>query len=205
MQPPTLRIRHLALASMLAALGARTAAAPQTYVLIPDATRVHWELRHFGTSTSRGRFDVAAGSVTVDREARTASASITVETGSLSTGMRLFDGIVRGASILDTAANPQAYFIASRATFDGDRLATLTGELTLRGVSRPLTLRALQFGCRAGTVSFPPAASNAAAAREVCGGDFEGEFLRSDFGITHSLPFVADAVRLVVQVEGRRQ
>jgi polyisoprenoid-binding protein YceI len=37
--------------------------------------------------------------------------------------------------------------------------------------------------------------------REVCGGDFEGELVRSAFGITHSLPFVADKVRLLVQVE----
>ena len=48
-------------------------------------------------------------------------------------------------------------------------------------------------------------AVNNAPAREVCGGDFEAEFKRSDFGITHSLPFVGDAVRLVVQIEGVRR
>ena len=205
MQPLFSKRRRLAVAMLLAALGATAAAAPQTFVLVPEATHVHWELRHFGTSTSRGRFDAVAGSVTLDREAHTASASITIDTGSISTGMRLFDGIVRGEQILDAAANPQAYFIASRATFDGERLATLTGEFTLRGISRPLTLRALQFGCRTDTGTFPPAASAPAAPREVCGGDFEGEFQRSDFGITHSLPFVGDAVRLVVQVEGVRR
>jgi polyisoprenoid-binding protein YceI len=70
----------------------------------------------------------------------------------------------------------------------------VTGEFTLRGVSQPLTLRALQFHCR--TDATPP--------REVCGGDFEAELRRSDFGITHSLPFVADRVRLVIQVEAFR-
>ena len=205
MQPLFFKRRRLAVAMLLTALSATAAAAPQTFVLVPEATHVHWELRHFGTSTSRGRFDAVAGSVTLDREAHTASASITIDTGSISTGMRLFDGIVRGEQILDAAANPQAYFIASRATFDGERLATLTGEFTLRGISRPLTLRALQFGCRTDTGTVPPAASAPAAPHEVCGGDFEGEFQRSDFGITHSLPFVGDAVRLVVQVEGVRR
>ena len=207
MQPTlTSRLRHT-LTACLALLAGAAVAAPQTYVFDPAATRVHWELSHLGTSTSRGRFDAVTGSVTLDREARTASASVVVDTASISTGIRPFDGILRGAPFLDVAANPQAYFVSTRATFDGDRLATLTGEFTLRGIGKPLTLRARTFGCRTDDGRFPPPAEGAAprAPREVCGGDFEGEFLRSDFGITHSLPFVSDAVRLVIQVEGLRR
>ena len=64
--------------------------------------------------------------------------------------------------------------------------------LSLHGVSRPLVLRALRFGCET------------RAGREVCGGDFEGELLRSDFGVDYLVPLVADRVRLLVQVEGAR-
>ena len=181
------------------AFAAAAVAAPQRFALDPESTHVHWELKHFGTSTLRGRFDAVSGSVTLDREAHSGSASISIETASLSTGTRIFDGVVRGPLLLATSEHPSAYFVASRFAFDGDRLVSVTGEFTLRGSSRPLTLKAMRFGCRTDT------ATESTPAREVCGGDFEGEFNRSDFGITHSLPFVGDAVRLVVQIEGVRQ
>ena len=197
MQPPTLL--RLTCAALLATAAVATAAAPQTFALDPANTHVHWELKHFGTSTLRGRFDTISGSVTLDREAHTGSASISIETTSVSTGTRIFDGVVRGPLLLATEEHPSAYFVASRFAFDGDRLVSVTGEFTLRGNSRPLTLKAMRFGCRT------DAAADNAPAREVCGGDFEAEFDRSDFGITHSLPFVGDAVRLVVQIEGLRR
>ncbi len=186
-------------AALLTAAAVAANAAPQTFALDPANTHVHWELKHFGTSTSRGRFDAISGSVTLDREARAGLASISINTASISTGIRIFDGVLRGPMLLDTEEHPSAYFVASRFAFDGDRLVSVTGEFTLRGNSRPLTLKALRFGCRTDT------ATDTAPVREVCGGDFEAEFKRSDFGITHSLPFVGDAVRLVVQIEGVRR
>ena len=77
-------------------------------------------------------------------------------------------------------------------------MVPLRGEFIWRGVSQPLTLTltALRYACRTDRVDGPPV--------QVCGGDFEGELLRSDFGATFGLPFVANRVRLVVQVEGRR-
>jgi polyisoprenoid-binding protein YceI len=194
MQPLKSFRRCIAALAVAAAAGGALAA-PQTYALDPDNTHVHWELKHFGTSTSRGRFDAISGSVTLDREARTGSASISIDTASVSTGMKFFDSQLRGPLLLASTEHPSAYFVASRFAFDGDRLVSVAGEFTLRGVSQPLVLRALRFGCR----------TDADPARDVCGGDFEAEFKRSDFGITHSLPFVGDAVRLVVQIEGVRR
>lgn len=78
---------------------------------------------------------------------------------------------------------------------DAGRVKALRGEFTLRGVSLPLTLTALRFNCYTSPL----------LRREVCGGDFEGRFSRGAAGITHSLPFVADSVRLLVQVEGIRE
>ena len=71
----------------------------------------------------------------------------------------------------------------------------LDGELTLRGISQPLRLVATRFACR----------QDARLQREVCGGDFEAELRRSDFGIDYGLPFVGNAVTVRVQVEGIRQ
>lgn len=178
----------------LAVVTTAAAAAPEVWRLDAAQTRIHFEVQHFGTSTSRGRFDAIAGSVILDRTARRGEVSIVVDTGSVSTGLAPFDSALRGADLLDAAAQPQAWFVATRLGFDGDRLARLDGELTLRGTSRPLSLRALRFACR----------DDASRGREVCGGDFEGELRRSDFGMHFGLPFVADRVRLLVQVEATR-
>lgn len=183
----------LAIAACLAA--APAIAAPRAFVLDPDHTHIHWEIRHFGTSTIRGRLDAIDGSITLDREARRGSAAMAIATNSVSTGVAPFDGVVRGRYVLWTAEHPTATFVAQNFVFDGERLASVTGEFTLRGVASALTLRALRFSCRA----------EAEPAREVCGGDFEGELQRSDFGITYGLPFVANRVRVLVQIEAVRQ
>jgi polyisoprenoid-binding protein YceI len=188
------RMHRALLAGGIAGVGAAASAAPQDFAIDPAFTHVHWELKHFGTSTSRGRFDAMNGSITLDREARTGSASFTIATASISTGFAPFDGLLRGPYLLATTEYPSAYFVSQRFNFDGDRLASVVGDFTLRGLSQRLTLRALRFACR----------TDAEPAREVCGGDFETEFNRSAFGITHSLPFVADKVRVLIQIEAVR-
>jgi polyisoprenoid-binding protein YceI len=186
--------RHLLLALLAGSAAGAAHAAPQEFAIDPANTHVHWELKHFGTSTSRGRFDAVNGSITLDREARSGSASFTIATASISTGFAAFDGILRGSYLLDAQDQPNAYFVARRFGFEGDQLATVSGDFTLRGATQSLTLRALRFSCRMETDP----------AREVCGGDFETEFKRSAFGITHSLPFVADRVRIQIQIEASR-
>jgi len=185
--------RAMKLTALLLALAATGAPAqPATYVLDPAHSFVHFEVLHFGTSTSRGRFGPVAGEVTLDRAAGRGEVSLRIATASVNTGLPVFDARLRQADLLASTEFPEAYFVASQFRFDGPRLAEVRGEFTLRGVSQPLSLRARQFACRADEGT------------EVCGGDFEGEILRSEFGITFGLPLVADRVRLVVQVEGRR-
>ncbi|HEY2925686.1 YceI family protein [Piscinibacter sp.] len=171
------------------------AAEPVTYSLDPVHTRVHWETRHFGTSTQRGRFDRVEGSVRLDRSAGRGDVSISIDTGSVSSGVPVLDRVLRGQDFLASDAHPQAYFVASQWRFDGERLREVRGEFSWRGVSQPLSLHALRFACR----------TDAALQREVCGGDFEAVLLRSDFGSTFGLPFVGDTVRLLIAVEGVRQ
>ena len=184
-------------AALTAALAAVTAvgAAPVEYRFDPSHTFVHFEVRHFGTSTLRGRFGPIEGGVVLDREAGTGNLTVNVATAGVSSGVRVFDGRLREPDLLAVAEFPQASFVADRFVFDAGRLAEVKGSLTLRGVRQPLTLRALRFACEMREM----------LQREVCGGDFEAEFERSAFGIVFGSPFVADRVRLVIQVEGIRQ
>ncbi|HZE92540.1 MAG TPA: YceI family protein [Rhizobacter sp.] len=166
-----------------------------TYVLDPNHTHVQWEVRHFGTSTSRGRFDDIQGNVTLDRAAGRGEVSIVINTASVSSGFAPLDSVLRSNDFLASADNPQAYFVATQWHVDANGLPELRGEFTLRGISQPLSLRATHFNCY----------THPTLLREVCGGDFEAELSRADFGITFGLPLVSGTVRLQIQVEGIRQ
>jgi polyisoprenoid-binding protein YceI len=170
-------------------------AQPVVYRLDPRHSFVHFEVMHFATSTIRARIGPVAGDVWLDRTAKTGSVSLRIPVVTVDTGAPFFNARLREADLLATAEYPEAYFVASDFRFDGDRLIEVRGEFTLRGVSRPIALHAQRFGCHVDPES----------KQEACGGDFQGELQRSQFGATYGLPFIADRVRLVVQVEGMRE
>jgi polyisoprenoid-binding protein YceI len=170
-------------------------AQPVVYRLDPQHSFVHFEVMHFGTSTLRGRFGQIDGYVELDRAVPSGWVSLRIPTAVVDTGMPAFDARLRQGDLLASEAYALASFVASRFSFDGPKVSALTGELTLRGVRQGLELRALRFGCH----------THPQLQREVCGGDFEGELNRADFGASFGMPFVANRVRLRVQVEGIRQ
>lgn len=178
----------------LAIAAAPACAEPLNYTFDAEHSFVYFELQHFGTSTIRGRIGPVAGSVMLDSAAGRGELSLRIATATLDTGLAVFNARIRQADLMASDAYPEAYFVASRFRYAGTALAEVRGEFTWRGVGRPLSLTALHYGCRVDDTS----------ATEICGGDFEGEILRSDFGATFGLPFVANRVRLRVQVEGRR-
>lgn len=169
-------------------------AQPVTYALDPANTRVHWEVLHFGTSTSRGRFDDIAGSLSLNAATGTGEVSVGIGTASVNTGVAPLNSVLRG-SYLASAEHPQAYFVATGWRWKAGAPLEVRGEFTLRGVSRPLQLRAPLLNCY----------THPMLKREVCGADLQGELRRSDFGVTDGLPFIGDTVRLQIQVEAIRQ
>lgn len=184
-----------ALVVAIAATCGAAHAEPVAYVFDPDHTFVTFEVRHFGTSTIRGRFGGIEGFAEIDREARRGYVSLQLKPGGVDTGVPAFDARMREPDLLASAAFPVAYFVASKVYFEGPNVSGVVGELTLRGTSQGLELRALRFGCH----------THPTLQREVCGGDFEGEINRGEFGAGFGLPFIENRVRLVVQVEGIRR
>jgi polyisoprenoid-binding protein YceI len=190
---PALRLASLAL---LAGVGAAANAQPGYFVFDSAHTFVHFEVQHFGTSTIRGRIGPVPGSATLDRAAKTGSVSLRIPTASVSTGVPVMDARLRDPDLFGSVAYPEAYYVSSDFRFDEKgQLAELRGEFTLRGISRPLMLRMRRFGCH----------THPLLQREVCGGDFEGELRRSEFGADFGVPVVSDRVKLVIQVEGIRR
>jgi len=188
-------LRHRLAFGVLVLSAGSAGAEPVRYRFDPTHTVAYFELLHFGTSTIRGRFAPLAGEVTIDRVSRQGRVQVEIDTSTASTGVAVLDARLKEADMLAVQAHPRAYLVAERFEFDAaGRVKSLRGEFTLRGASLALELRALRFNCYTSPL----------LRVEVCGGDFEGSFSRGAAGITHSLPFVSDTVRLLVQVEAIR-
>ncbi|RZL09592.1 MAG: polyisoprenoid-binding protein [Rubrivivax sp.] len=192
-----LSLSKTALAATVAAAALATAAqaAPATYAVDPTHTFVTFEAKHFGTSTNRGRFDKKSGSITVDAAAKTGKADITIETGSINTGTGPFDGHLKGKDFFNAEAFPTAVFTGDKFTFEGSKVTSVSGTLTLLGKAQPVTLKASNYNCY----------ENPRLKREVCGGDFETTIQRSAYGMTYGLPGIPDDIKLVIQVEAIKQ
>ncbi len=178
------------------ALAAASVAHAQTYNADPTHTFVNFEVKHFATSTLRGRFDKKDGSVTVNRAANTGKVDFTIDMASVSTGVAPLDTHLKGKDFFDAAEFPSAKFVGDKFAFDGAKVTSVAGTLTLRGKSLPVTLTASNFNCY----------DNPMLKREVCGGDFETTLKRSDWGVSYGLNYgIPDNVRLLVQVEAVKQ
>ena len=182
-------------ASLLAFAAAAVSAEPATFSIDPNHTVVTFEVLHFGTSTHRGRFQAKEGTVTLDRAGKTGKADITVELATLSVAVPTLDAFLRGERFFNVAQNPTARFVADSFAFDGAKVVSATGTLTIVGKSQPVTLKAVRFNCY----------ENGQLKREVCGGDFETTIQRSQFGLGIAPAVAPDDVKLLIQVEGIRQ
>ena len=186
--------QQLWVAAGLGLMGA-VQAQPVNYQVDPNHTSVVYEVLHFGTSTSHGRFPAKTGSVQIDAAARTGKVEIEIDTSAPSSGNTVLDRMLQGERFFKSAEFPTALFSADEVRFNGAQPAELHGKLTLLGVVRPVTLKALRYNCY----------QNNMLKREVCGGDYETTIRRSQWGMDWGTNFAADEVRLVIQVEAIRQ
>lgn len=194
---PALRPRQLFIVgACLGLLTASAATQAATYEIDPFHTFANFEITHFATSTTRGRFDKKEGTIQFDRATKTGKIEISIYTGSISTGIPVFDKFLTGFSLFDSATYPTAKFVADKFKFDGDRVTDVSGSFTLLGKTNPVSLKATNFNCY----------SHPLLRREVCGGDFETTIDRSQYGMNYGLIFgFSKDVRLLVQVEAIRQ
>lgn len=189
----------LAAAVLIAALPLAAVAAPETYTLDPYHTFAHFEVNHLGFSNMRGRFDKSSGKFTLDKAAKTGSLDLAVETASITTGdndkggrPRARDEHLRSPDFFNVVEFPRMTFKTTAVKFNGDNPATIDGNLTLLGVTKPLSLHVDNWKCGANPMS----------KKEMCGGNASGTLKRSDFGMKYGLPAVGDELKLFMEFEG---
>lgn len=186
----------LSLIALVAMCASSLPSQAATYTLDPNHTFASFEISHFGISTIRGRFDRKQGSVEFDRAAKTGKIAIVIDTTSISTGLPSFDRILLGSAIFDTATYPSAKFESDKLVFEADNITEIAGNFTLLGKTLPLTLKAVNFGCRTASLT----------RQEICGGDFEATFDRTTYGMDYAVSFgMTKTVKLVVQIEATKQ
>jgi polyisoprenoid-binding protein YceI len=170
-------------------------AAPVTYKIDPDHTYPTFAADHMGgLSILRGTFKSTEGTITLDKAAKTGTFDITIDTTSLAfTNDKLTEHAKKEPKMFDVATYPKATYKGKITKWNGDKPAEVTGDLTLHGVTKPLTLKINQFLCK----PHPMKKGN-----EVCGADASGTFNRFDFGITYGDSFgFKPEVNLAIEVE----
>ena len=146
--------------------------APETYVIDSRNTSSEFAYRSLGMANRTHRFDAIRGELVLDAATRTGSADVTIDATSVNTGSALLDAHIQTADFFDTANHPAITFKSTRVVLDGET-PSMTGNLTIKGITRSVTLALAGFQCLADPIS----------RLEACGGRAAVTIKRSDFNM----------------------
>lgn len=171
------------------------AAAGERYIIDSDHTFSSFEYSHWGLSLQRGRFDRNTGFVELDLPARSGSISLSIDSKSVSTGSEMFNGIMRSDNFFDAELYPKITFNSTKFVFEQEKLTRIEGLLTIKDISKAVTVDVTQFSCRFMLLYV----------KQACGANGNTKILRSDYKMGRYLPFVSDEITLYFSVEGIRE
>jgi polyisoprenoid-binding protein YceI len=173
--------------------------APGRWQIDPGHTEVAFIGRHFMLTKVRGRFTGVTGVITVAEEPGESTAEVTIDMASVESGNQARDDHLRSADFFDATGHPAATFTGRAAGWQGTR-GTLAGQLTIRGITRPVTLAVEYLG----------------HATDPWGGQraiftAEATLNREDWGLTWNMPLdnggllVSKEIRIEIEAETVRQ
>ncbi|MGF6541109.1 YceI family protein [Paraburkholderia youngii] len=165
---------------------------PGRYDIDQDHTSITFDIDHFKYTRFTMRFNRKQGELDwndggLDRS----TASVAIDAASIDTNVPLLDKMVKSDSILDVARYPQIRFASTRFERTGEARGTLSGDLTIRGVTQPVTL----------DVTFNGFAPDPLTKKDTLGFSADGHFSRAKFGLTTWYPAVGDDIHVRIQAE----
>ena len=184
-------MKKLITLAIAATLSTAAFAAPETYTIEGTHTFPRFEYSHFGYSTQLSRFDKTTGTITLDKAAKTGAVDVTIDTTSVNTGYPLFNQHIQGEDFFDTAKYPTITYKSTKVNFDGDKPATIEGNLTVKGITKPVTLTVTSFHCM----------PHPMLKKDACGANATATIKRSEFNAGKYAPYVGDEVKLTIAVE----
>ena len=190
------KLTKLAAVFAFAAAAASPAlAAPETFVIDGTHTFPRFSYNHFGYSTQVSRFNKTTGKVVLDKVAKTGAVDVEIDTKSVDTGYSTFNEHIQGEDFLNTAKFPTATFKSTKVIFEGDKPAAVEGNLTLKGVTKPVTLKVTAF----------QAMPHPMLKKDAIGANATTTVKRSDFNMGKYAPNVGDEVTIDIGLEAIKQ
>ena len=188
-------IIRIAAALVFTGAVASAVAAPVTYNVDGSHTFPRFSYSHFGYSTQLSSFSKTTGKVVFDAEAKKGTVDIVIDMKSVSTGFADFNEHIQGEDFLDTAKFPHASFKSTKVVFEGDKPQSIQGQLTIKGVTKPVTLTVTSFQAMPHPMMKKPA----------LGANAFTVIKRSEFNAGKYAPYVGDEVRIDIAIEAMAQ
>lgn len=172
------------------------AAEPPKYNFDAAHTQVIFSANHLGFSHSHGRFMKIDGFFLFDAaRVEESRVDVTIHTASIDMGLKAWDDHMKNKDFLNAEKFPTMTFKSTKVEKTGDKTGKLTGDFTLLGVTKPVTL----------DVTFNGEGKHPMMDSHIAGFSATGTIKRSEFGMTNGIPNVSDDVSVIIQVEGVRQ
>ncbi len=172
-----------------------TATAAEFYTIDPTHTYPHFQINHLGFSTMHGRFDQTTGKIVMDRNNNNGSVDVKIAAVSVNTGFHKRDDHLRSPDFLNVMEYPEITYKSTEVVFKGDKEATVQGNLTLMGVTKPVPLNVTKINCGVNPMN----------KKQVCGFAAHAKIKRSDFGSNYGLPAIGDDMDLSFEVEAVKE
>ena len=184
-------MKKLVLALAFASVAGSAFAAPETYVIDPTHTQPRFEYNHFGYSNQVHSFDKTSGTIVYDKTAKTGSVDVTIDAKSVNTGYPLLNQHIQDEDFFDTAKYPTITFKSTSVKFEGDKPVSVDGNLTIKGVTKPVTLTVTSF----------QAMPHPIMKKDAIGANAVTKIKRTEFNMGKYAPYVSDDVTLEIPVE----
>lgn len=180
---------------VVATLACGTALAAEPFTIDPIHSNIVFLIDHLGYAKMVGQFQDYEGNFTFDQDNPTdGSVEVVIQTESLDTDYEARDDDLRSADFFNTLEFPEISFKSTEIVVIGDNTGQITGDFTMLGETRPVTL----------DVTFNKVGPNPFG-QYVAGFSARATLQRSDFGMTTFVPGISDAVDLIIEIEGIRQ
>lgn len=188
--------KFVSAAVLFAALTSAPAfAAPVAYKVDPAHLSVAFVVNHLGFSNLIGRFNTASGDVSFDKDAvDKSSVSMTIDAASVDTNHAKRDEHLRSPDFFNVKEFPKLTFKSTKIVKTGEKTGTLTGDFTMLGVTKPVTL----------TVTFNKEGVSPASKLETVGFSARGTLKRTDFGMKYGAPYISDDIELLIDAEATK-
>ena len=189
------QLQSLVILGFASAVAGSAMAAPETFVVDPTHTAPRFEYNHLGYSNQVHRFDKTEGKIVFDKTAKTGSVDISIDVKSVNTGYGEFNQHIQGEDFFDTAKFPTITFKSKKVVFKKDKPVKVEGDLTIKGVTKAVTLNVSSFH----------AMPHPMVKKDAIGANASVKIKRSEFNMGKYAPYVSDEVTLSIAVEAVKE